>query len=363
MESQDIDTKEMNEIWRQAILPVSSTIEQAIRNLNDVAIKIVLVVDKANQLIGTISDGDIRRGLLKGLDLNNAVSSIINKSALVVPLEMGRDTVLQLMAANNLQQIPVVDAKQQLVGLHLWNKVSVPPIRSNLMVIMAGGKGLRLMPHTNSCPKPLVEVAGKPMLEHIIESGKLEGFNHFVIAIYHLGHMIEEYFGNGERLGVKIDYLREKTPLGTVGALSLLNSIPEEPFVITNGDLVTDISYGALLDFHERHKASATMAVRVHEWQHPFGVVQTQGVDITGFDEKPLARSHINAGVYVLSPEALGQLTPGAPCDMPMLFERLKTSSKRTVAYPMHEPWLDVGRPDDLIEANETLDKTRAEKK
>ena len=352
----DKDTKKIDEVWRRAILQESSTIGQVIRNLNDHGIKIVLVVDKANKLIGTISDGDVRRGLLKGLDLDSPISGIVRQDALVVPLEMERNAVLQLMLANDIQQVPVVDAQKKLLGLHLWNEVTMPSTRSNLMVIMAGGKGSRLLPHTSSLPKPLVEVSGKPMLEHIIESGKLEGFNNFIIAIYHLGHMIEDYFGNGERLGVKIDYLREQSPLGTAGALGLLDSIPEEPFVVTNGDLITDIRYGELLDFHDRHKASATMAVRVHEWRHPFGVVQTQGVEITGFDEKPLARSHINAGVYALSPEVLSYLTTGNPCDMPTLFERLQAKDKLTVAYPMHEPWLDVGRPDDLQEANGRLE-------
>jgi len=190
------------------------------------------------------------------------------------------------------------------------------------------------------------------MLEHIIERGKLEGFNHFVLAIHHLGHIIEAHFGNGEGLGVKIDYLREQSPLGTAGALSLLNSRPDAPFVVTNGDVITDIRYGELLDFHNRYQASATMAVRVHEWQHPFGVVKMQGVEVVGFEEKPVARSHINAGVYVLSPEVLNELIAGDPCDMPMLFERLQAKAKRTAAYPMHEPWLDVGKPEDLLQAN-----------
>jgi NDP-sugar pyrophosphorylase family protein len=179
----------------------------------------------------------------------------------------------------------------------------------------------------------------------------LEGFSHFVLAIHYLGHMIEDHFGNGERLGVHIDYLREETPLGTAGALGLLNPLPNEPFVVTNGDVITDIRYGELLDFHMRYAAAATMAVRIHEWQHPFGVVQTQGVEIIGFEEKPIARSHINAGVYALNPFALKALSSGLHCDMPTLFERLQTEKQRTVAYPMHEPWLDVGRPDDLDRA------------
>lgn len=339
-------------IWRQVILPIDSTIQQAIRNLNESSMKIVVVVNARGELEGTISDGDIRRGLLKGLDFNSPIDSIIHRNALVVPPALGRETVMQLMRVNRIQQIPVVDERQQVVGLHLWDEIATPPVRSNLMVIMAGGKGIRLRPFTENCPKPMVMVAGKPMLEHIIERGKLEGFNRFVLAIHYLGHMIEDYFGSGERLGVRIDYLREQSPLGTAGALGLLDPRPDAPFVVTNGDVLTDIRYGELLDFHLRHNASATMAVRVHEWQHPFGVVQTQGVEIVGFEEKPVARSHINAGVYVLSPDALTELGKDSPCDMPTLFERLQAKNKRTVAYPMHEPWLDVGRPDDLAEAN-----------
>lgn len=343
--------------WRKAILTTNATIQQTIRNLDQVAIKIVLVVNKAGVLEGTISDGDIRRGLLKGLDLNSPIASVIHRNALVVPPEMGRDMVMQLMVANKIQQIPVVDEYRHVVGLHLWDEITTPPTRSNLMVIMAGGMGTRLRPHTESCPKPLLPVAGKTMLEHIIERAKLEGFSHFVLAIHYLGHMIEEYFGDGERLGVQIDYLREQDPLGTAGALGLLNPCPDAPFVVTNGDVITDIRYGELLDFHIRHDAAATMAVRLHEWQHPFGVVQTQGLEIIGFEEKPVARSHINAGVYALAPEALNVLSANAHCDMPTLFERLQAQTKRTVAYPMHEPWLDVGRPDDLAAARENNSK------
>ncbi|HEY8101593.1 MAG TPA: nucleotidyltransferase family protein [Burkholderiaceae bacterium] len=334
--------------WRQAILPANATIGQAIRNLDQIAIKIVLVANEMGVLEGTISDGDIRRGLLKGLDLNSPIASVIHRNALVVPPELGRELVMQLMVANKIQQIPVVDKQHHVVGLHLWNEITTTPTRPNLMVIMAGGMGTRLRPHTENCPKPLLPVAGKPILEHIIERAKLEGFNHFVLAIHYLGHMIEAHFGNGERLDVQINYLREQSPLGTAGALGLLNPLPDAPFVVTNGDVITDIRYGELLDFHTRHAAAATMAVRVHEWQHPFGVVQTQGVEIVGFEEKPIARSHINAGVYALDPEALSVLIVDTHCDMPALFERLQAKSKRTVAYPMHEPWLDVGRPDDL---------------
>ena len=339
-------------MWRNAMLPAHATIQQVISNLDQVAIKIVLVVNEAGKLEGTISDGDIRRGLLKGLDLKSPITNVIHRNALVVPAEMPREMVMQLMLANKIQQIPVVNEHHHVVGLHLWDMIATPPTRSNLMVIMAGGMGKRLLPQTENCPKPLLTVAGKPMLEHIIDRAKLEGFSHFVLAINYLGYMIVEHFGNGERLGVRIDYVREQSPLGPAGALGLLNPRPEAAFVVTNGDVITDIRYGALLDFHFRHAAAATMAVRLHEWQHPFGVVQTQGVEIVGFEEKPVARSHINAGVYALDPDSLNFLSTDDHCDMPTLFERLQAKANRTVAYPMHEPWLDVGRPDDLFLAN-----------
>ena len=347
--------KATDKSWRKAVLPANSTLREVIGNMNQSSLRIVLVVNERGELEGTISDGDIRRGLLKGLDIDSTIETVIHRGALVVPPTLGRDMVLQLMVANKIQQIPVVDDQQRVLGLHVWDEITTSPVRANRIVIMAGGKGTRLHPFTEKCPKPLVTVAGKPMLEHIIERAKLEGFRDFVLAIYHLGQMIEEYFGDGAKLGVRIEYLHEEMALGTAGALSLLAPRPTEPFVVTNGDVVTDIRYGDLLDFHCRQEASATMAVRTHEWQHPYGVVQTRGVDIVGFEEKPIARSHINAGVYVLSPEALDELEYGAACAMPTLFERLQVRMRRTVAYPMHEPWLDVGRPDDLAKAHEAV--------
>lgn len=342
----------LDHLWRKAILPANANIGHAIQNLNEVAIKIVLVANEAGKLEGTISDGDIRRGLLKGLDLSSPITSVIHRDALVVPPELEREFVVQLMVANKIQQIPVVDDERRIVGLHLWDDITTTPTRPNTMIIMAGGMGTRLRPHTENCPKPLLSVAGKPMLEHIIERAKKEGFCRFLISINYLGHMIEEYFRRGERLGVEVDYLREQSPLGTAGALSLMNPSPDSAFIVTNGDVITDIRYGELLDFHTRHKAAATMAVRVHEWQHPFGVVKLQGVEIVGFEEKPIARSHINAGVYALEPSALSVLRSNSHCDMPTLFERLQENGDRTVGYPMHELWLDVGRPDDLEQAN-----------
>ena len=337
--------------WREALLPGKSTLQDAIRNLDRTGLQIALLVTPTGALLGTLTDGDIRRGLLRGLDLAGSAEAVVNRDPIVVPPEMGRDTVLQFMQANKIHQLPVVDSARHVVGLHLWDELLVPSRRPNQMLILAGGQGSRLRPHTENCPKPLLPVGGKPMLEHIIERAKAEGFHRFVLAIHYLGSMIEDYFGDGSRWDVDISYVREESPLGTAGAIGLLDPFPDGPFVISNGDVLTDIRYGELLDFHRRHGAAATMAVRLHEWQHPFGVVRINGVDIVGFEEKPVARSHINAGIYVLEPSARDAITPGEHCTMPVLFARLQERGARAIVYPMHEPWLDVGRESDLEQA------------
>jgi dTDP-glucose pyrophosphorylase len=346
-------------MWRRALLPVEADLQQAIRNLDETGLQIALIVSADNVLLGTVTDGDIRRGLLRGLDLHTGVDAIMYRDPLVVPPNLGRDTVLQLMQANRFHQLPAVDDARRVVGLHVWDELLAPTQRSNLMVIMAGGQGTRLRPHTENCPKPLLKVSGKPMLEHIIERARAEGFRNFVLAIHYLGQMIEDYFGDGSRWQVRIDYLREPSPLGTAGALGLLQPRPTLPFVVSNGDVLTDIRYDELLGFHSRHSAMATMAVRQYEWQNPFGVIHIKGLDIVGFEEKPVARSHINAGIYVLDPGALEALTAGEHCDMPALFSRLQERAGRTIVYPMHEPWLDVGRASDLERAQQALSTER----
>lgn len=341
-----------SETWRKALLNADSNLRQAISNLDDSALQIILVTSPDGTLTGTLTDGDIRRGLLRGLDLDSPISSIVHREAMVVPPQVSRDLVLHLMQANVLHALPVVDENRRVVGLHLLNDLLAPVERPNTMIIMAGGQGTRLRPHTNNVPKPLLPVGGKPMLEHIIERARAEGFHRFVLSIHYLGYMIEQFFGDGSRWKVQIDYLHEDTPLGTAGALSLLSPRPDLPFLVTNGDVLTDIRYGELLDFHARHGAAATMAVRLHEWQHPFGVVRIKGVDLVGLEEKPVSRSYINAGIYALAPEALQQLERGVHCDMPAMFARLREAGSRTIVYPMHEPWLDVGREEDLAKAN-----------
>lgn len=341
--------------WRDAVLPPGATIGEAIAALDRSGFQIVLVADGDGRLLGTITDGDIRRGLLRGKTLDSAVEDIAHREPMVVPPGVASDAALQLMAANKIRQLPIIDPDRRIAGLHVWDELRTPAERPNLMVVMAGGKGTRLRPQTESCPKPLLPVGGRPILEHVIERARRDGIRRFLFSVHYLAHMIEDHFGDGSAFGVEIDYLREEAPLGTGGALSLITQRPGVPFVVSNGDVMTDVGYGEIIDYHVRHGAAATMAVRSHELRNPFGVVRTDGLDIAGFEEKPVVRSLVNAGIYVIDPSALDCLTHGEHCDMPALFERLRAQERRTIVFPLHERWLDVGRPDDLEQARRTL--------
>ena len=347
-------TKE-SELWHNTVLPLDSIVAEAVKKLDTFQFKLVMVTDSKNKLLGTISDGDIRRGLLSGYNLEASIDKIINKSPIVVTGDATKESVNELMVRFKIQQIPIVNEYFEVIGLHLWHELVTPDLRTNTIVIMAGGKGTRMHPYTNTCPKPLLPIAGKPILEHIIVRAKSQGFTNFVLAIHYLGHMIEDRFGDGNKFGVKIQYIREKSSLGTGGALSLLNPKPDSSFIVTNGDIITDINYAELLNYHQQNSADATMAVREHQWQNPFGVVETQGLNIIGFEEKPITRSQINAGVYVLEPVALSFLEKSVPCDMPTFLRRLQKKSKRVIAFPVHEDWIDIGQPIQIEQATAKL--------
>lgn len=343
--------QQSKDFWRKTLISIDATLMQAINNLDESSAQIVLVISNQDTLVGTLTDGDIRRGLLRGIGLNSSINSIVNRDPLVAPPQMASQMASYLMRVNTLNAIPIVDEARRVVGLHLLGGALMSIQRPNLMVIMAGGQGKRLHPYTDHCPKPMLPVGGKPLLEEIIERAKAEGFQNFAISVNYLGHMIEDYFGDGSHWQVRIDYLREDSPLGTAGAIALLNPRPQLPFLVSNGDVLSHIRYGEFLDYHCRMESMATMAVRLYEWRHPFGVVHINGVDIVSFEEKPTTRNYINAGVYALEPAAINALSAGEECDMPTLFSRLQESAMRTVVYPMHEPWLDVGCASDYEQA------------
>jgi dTDP-glucose pyrophosphorylase/predicted transcriptional regulator len=340
------------DLWRDSIVKINTPIKIAIERLNKVGIKIALVLDENFRLLGTISDGDFRRGMLSGLTLEDTVEKIMNKNPRTVNEGTSRLEILKLMNDTKILQIPIVDRNNFVIGLHLWDDISVQAKYSNIMVIMAGGKGSRLHPQTENRPKPMLLVAGIPILEHIIKRARSQGFNHFIIAINYLGQIIEDYFKDGHKFGVKIEYLHEDVPLGTAGALSLLSHKPERAFIVTNGDVITDINYSDFLEYHTVQNAAATVAVHTHEFQIPYGVVQINGLEVESYEEKPIVSSLINAGVYALDPDILDLITEPKFRDMPELLDISRELKKKVIVYPLHESWIDIGRPIDLEIAN-----------
>lgn len=343
-------------LLNQAILNVESTVRDAISSLELSGLQVVIIVSHDSILLGMITDGDIRRGFMRGHDLDASVENVMVTSPLVVDITTPRHEAVKLMIEHKIHHLPVVDGESRLVDMYLLDDIHAKVKFNNTVVIMAGGFGKRLMPHTKDCPKPMLPINGKPMLEHILVRAIAQGFSNFVISVFYLPHVIKDYFKNGEAWNVTISYVQEESPLGTAGALSLIPEKQMYPLIVTNGDLLTNIGYKEILDHHSKIGSKATMAVRDHEIQNPFGVVNTEGFSITGFEEKPIYRSLINAGVYVLDPLALEALPNGSACDMPSLFRRLLEAGHSTAVFPMHESWLDVGRPDDLELATNTAD-------
>jgi dTDP-glucose pyrophosphorylase len=338
--------------WTDATLIEFSLIGDAIKTLNKGSLKIVLVVNSQGKLLGTISDGDIRRGILKGLTIDDPIEKIIHSDSIKVTTDVDKNEVIRLMKTHKIQQIPIVDSVSRVVGLHLWDELDASPQHKNMFVIMAGGKGTRLMPHTENRPKPMMLIGGKPILEHILLRAKSQGFSNFVISTQYLANVIEDYFGTGEAFGMNISYVREQQPLGTAGALSLIELATLLPIVVTNGDVLSEINYSNMLDFHNLNQSVATMAVSEQISQNPFGVVSVRGLEIVKYEEKPVSRSLINAGVYILNSEVVKGMIPNKSIDMPTLFEQTRNLSLKTIAYPIHERWTDIGRPEDLIKVN-----------
>lgn len=343
--------------WKSCILSPDESIRAAIDNLVKSSTKIVLVVSNAGEFLGTVCDGDIRRGLLKGIELDSKLAEIIHRPAIVASPEMSRENVKSLMLAHKIQQIPILDEDGVLRGLHEWDDLEVVLERENLFVVMAGGEGRRLMPHTLNTPKPMVLVRGKPMLEHILVKAKANGFRNFVLVVHHMSQVIEEYFGDGSKWEVNVRYIREKKPLGTAGGLAHLSGLDSDPVVVTNGDVISDVNYSEILDFHLKNHAIGTMAVRQHQISHPFGVVNLDGMRITDIVEKPIQSNYINAGVYVISTEAISSLEKDTFMNMTDFFAILLTHTNKVCAYPLYESWVDVGSPEDLREITSKFDE------
>ena len=341
--------------WQKALLKKSSTIREVVKTLDDSGLQAVFIVDELNKLEGIITDGDLRRAFLEGCNLDDKVSKFINYNPISINNIQSPKKILDIFSKNKIKHIPILDNKKELKGIYLSEEYLESSKKENSMVLMAGGFGKRLKPFTNNCPKPMLKVLGKPILQHIIENAVSQGFYKFFITTYYLSDIIKNYFGDGEKFGAEIKYLDEKEPMGTAGSLYYLASeLGNEPIIVSNGDILTDASFSNILEFHKINKSFATMAVRTYEWQNPFGVVSISGNEIIGFQEKPITREYVNAGFYVLEPSSLSFIPKEEIFDMPSLFEKLRKNNKRIIAFPIFEDWIDVGRPTDLEMANQT---------
>ena len=338
--------------WKSLLVGPETSLEDAVAVLDRGGARIVIVVDGECRLLGTLTDGDVRRALLRHLPLDVPVSQVMCSTPQIAQREWSREQVLSLMESTRLLQLPVVDQLGRVVGLEVLHDMIERRQLDNPVFLMAGGFGTRLYPLTQSCPKPLLRVGDKPILELILESFIEAGFHKFFISTHYLPEMIRDHFGDGARWGVSIRYVHEDEPLGTGGALGLL---PHDeinfPLFLMNGDLLTRINYQSLLDFHGEHESIATMCVREYEYQVPYGVIKSDGHRITSMVEKPVQRFFINAGIYLLAPELVKSVLPGTRIDMPSLLEKAMAAGNDVTMFPVHEYWLDIGRMEDFHRA------------
>jgi len=334
-----------------------STIEQVIALIERNGIGIALVVDSERCLLSVVTDGDIRRAILADLDINLTVQRLIEHKAqtsrsepITAPAGTAEIDLLGLMNQHVLRHIPLVDPEGRVEDVSLMSdlvKVNELPMSA---VIMAGGQGKRLRPLTEDTPKPMLPVGDKPLMERVVEQLQSAGIRRVNVTTHFQPEAITEHFGDGKRFGVEIQYVEEEHPLGTAGAIGLL-SVTDEPLLVINGDVLTRVDFRAMLDFHDEQKADMTVAVRHYDFQLPYGVVETDGAEISGIVEKPTMKHLIIAGIYLLSPNTCENIPTGVPLDMPELIAKLIADNRRVVCFPIHEYWLDVGQHADYQQA------------
>ncbi len=333
-------------VWKRVILSQSKKIQDGIKLLNSTELQFIMVVDNKNKFLGTITDGDIRRGLIKGLNLNDNLTKIVNKKSIYVGPNRSYEDAVVLMKTQMVRHMPVIDNLKKIVGLHLLEEVTNTSL-SNKFVIMAGGFGKRLRPLTNRTPKPMLKIGNKPILEHIILNAKKNGFQNFIICIHYLHNKITKYFKKGTKHEVKIDYLYEKKPKGTAAGLRDLTVRNKKPILVTNGDVISNVNYSKILEYHNHNKSDATVVTRNISQKNPYGVVKIKNGKVYGFEEKKNFVVNINTGIYVLSPKVLKFLDKNRE-DMPDFLEKLRKKKKKVIAYPIYENWIDIGTKPNL---------------
>lgn len=326
---------------------VRETIEAISANRRQVA----LVVDPEGRLLGIVTDGDIRRGILRGITLDDEARAIMNEAPKVARAEDSPKALANLMADFGIRHIPILDGEGRVTAVATTDDFLHPQEATTPVVLMAGGKGQRLYPLTKDVPKPMLPIGGVPLLEIILRSLAAQGFVNVYISVNYLANVIIDHVGDGSALGLSVKYIHEDAPLGTAGALATLAGEVDEPFIVMNSDLLTRVDLRELLSFHGKQGSKATIGVREHLYEIPFGVVNLDGSLVESMAEKPVHRSMVNAGIYALDPSALDKLVVGEYKDMPTLLGMLMADGHTVSAFPIHESWLDVGRPEDLDKA------------
>lgn len=340
-----------------ACVPPSATIGDAVKKIDESSIQIALIVDQA-RLCGTLTDGDVRRALLRGLTLADSVTLAMNSAPKTAFTGETRTAILARMRQLSIRHLPIVNNDGELIDLEILDDILLPAKLQNEVVIMAGGLGKRLAPLTNDCPKPMLTVGGHPILETVLANLIEYGFLNFSISVNYKAEMIMNHFGDGSRWGIRINYLREAKPLGTAGALSLLGTSSHLPIILTNGDILTKVNFKSLMDFHLSQKSEATMCIREYQQQVPYGVVKVDGYHILEIDEKPTQTFFVNAGIYVLNPSILELVPADKHMDMPDLFKMALELSRPHAVFPIREYWIDVGQQADLATAKNDFEAT-----
>ena len=339
---------------RETFVSPESTIKSVLEVLNASSFHVALVVNDDTSLLGTITDGDIRRGLLRGIGVDHPAIDVMNRDFCYGKIDDSEERLLDLMLIHGIKNIPVLDQAGRVVRLVKEHQSIEAASLANAVVIMAGGRGKRLMPLTEDCPKPMLKVNGKPMLEILIEQCIQSGFKRFYLSVNYLKEQIIDYFGDGSRWGVSIDYLIEDKPLGTAGSLSLIGNRESRSFLVMNGDVLTRLNPSDLIHYHESQDCMATLCVREHEYTIPFGVIEVSDNCLSAIKEKPTYQYLVNAGVYVLKPETLSLIPQDQFYDMPDLIQQLQSLQNKVAVCPIHEYWIDVGRPETLQQAHAT---------
>lgn len=339
----------MAERWSDAVVARSGTIRDGLTALDRGAAGIALAVDGEGRLVGIATDGDLRRAILRGATLDGPLETALNTDFLAVPADRGRADALDLMRAHRIDAVPVVDAAGRPVALHLLHTFLAPVERPNWAVIMAGGEGTRLRPLTDALPKPMLGVAGRPILERIVLHLLGFGIRRYFISVNYLADVIESHFGDGSALGVSIEYLREDEPLGTGGALGLLPGRPEQTTLVLNGDLVTSVDIDRMLSFHAAGRYAATIGTRQYVHTVPFGCVRREGDRVVAMEEKPAIAREVNTGIYALEPWVVGLVEPGTRLMMPDLIDRVLVRGDPVGAFEVEDDWVDIGEREQLL--------------